>query len=175
MKRHDCPWNLPIGGFIRRLGRRMRPPNESREKQENFGCFIRRPPTADPTAELHLTRTGVQWRFHSAVSEPPIKPPNWPERLKSIRYERRFHSAVVATDPNRRIFSEASSLIWRFHSAARPSIQTAVSPILVKPREKPRAFSNGDLRTKPSTQGACADVSEQQWETNYKTQEHTTT
>ena len=37
------------------------------------------------------------------------------------------------------------------------------------------AFSNGDLRAKIGTQGACADVSEQQRETNYKTHEHTTT
>ena len=149
----------------------MWPPNESREKQGNFGCFIRRPPTADQTAELDLTRTGDQRRFHSAVSEPP----NWPERLKSIRYERRFHLVVVAADPNRRIIPEASSLIRRFHSAARSPIQTAVSPILVKPREKPRAFSNSDLRAKTSTQGECADVSEQQRKTNYMTHRHTTT
>ena len=61
----------------------------------------------------------------------------------------------------------------RFHSAAKPPIQTAVSPEMVKPREKPRAFSNGDLRAKIGTQGACADVSVQQLETNYKTHEHT--
>ena len=52
-------------------------------------------------------------------------------------------------------------------------ILTAVSPKMVKPREKPRAFSNGDLRVKIGTHGACVDVSEQQWETNYKTHEHT--
>ena len=57
----------------------------------------------------------------------------------------------------------------------RPPIQTVVSPKLVKPREKPRAFSNGDLRAKISTQGACVDISEQQRETKYKTHKHTTT
>ena len=58
---------------------------------------------------------------------------------------------------------------------ARPPIQTAVSPKLVKPREKPSAFSNGDLLAKIGTQGACADVSEQQREMNYKTHDHTKT
>ena len=66
----------------------------------------------------------------------------------------------VTADQNRRNLPDASGLIWRFHSAARLPIQTAVSPILVKPREKLRAFSNGDLLAKISTQGACADVSE---------------
>ena len=55
---------------------------------------------------------------------------------------------------------------------ARPQNETAVSPKLVKPREKPRAFSNCDHRAKIGTQGACADVSKQQLETNYKTHEH---
>ena len=72
-------------------------------------------------------------------------------------------------------FPKASGLIWRFHSVVRPPIKTVVSPILVKPMEKPRVFSNGDLRAKTSTQGACADVSEQQRETKNKTHKHTTT
>ena len=29
--------------------------------------------------------------------------------------------------------------------------KTVVSPLMVKPKEKPRAFSEGDLRAKPST------------------------
>ena len=85
---------MPIGGFIRRPGRRMRPPNESRERQGNIGVSIRRPPTADHDRRMDLTRTGHIRRFHSAVSEPPIKPPFQPERLNSVRYERRFRSAV---------------------------------------------------------------------------------
>ena len=155
---------MPLKLADRRFHSAARPPNESREMQGNFGVFIRQPPTADPTAELHLTRTGVHRRFRNRRIGP--------ERLKSIRYERRFHSAAVTVDPNSKIIPEASSLIWQFHSTARPPIQTAVSPILVKPRGKPRAFSNDDLRTKISTQGACADVSEQHQETNYKTHEH---
>src|SRR5579862_9621056 len=85
---------MPIGGFIRRPGQRMGPPNESRERQGNIGISIRRPPTADHDRRMDLTRTGHIRRFHSAVSEPPIKPPFQPERLKSVRYERRFRSAV---------------------------------------------------------------------------------
>ena len=58
---------------------------------------------------------------------------------------------------------------------ARPPNETADSPKMVNPKEKPRAFSIYGLRAKTSTQGACADVSEQHQETNYKTHEHTTT
>ena len=86
-----------------------------------------------------------------------------------------MNGGFVTADQNRRISPEGSGQIWRFHSAARPQNVTAVSPKMVKPREKPRAFSNGDLHAKPSTQGAGADVSEQQRETNYKTHEHTIT
>ena len=145
---------MPIGGFIRRPGRRMGPPNESRERQGNIGVSIRQPLTADHDRRIDLTRTGHIRRFHSAVSEPPIKPPFQPERLKSVRYERRLETA----DQNRRKTPEASGHIRRFHSAARPQNETAVSPKMVKPREKPRAFSNCDHRAKIGTQGACADV-----------------
>ena len=39
--------------------------------------------------------------------------------------------------------------------------QTAVSPLLVKPKEKPRSFSEGDHRANQAHQCACADISEQ--------------
>jgi hypothetical protein len=84
-----------------------------------------------------------------------------------------FVRRLETADQNRRKTPEASGHFRRFHSAARPQNETAVSPKLVKPREKPRAFSNCDHRAKIGTQGACADVSEQQLETNYKTHEHT--
>ena len=152
---------MPIGRFIRRPGRKMRPPNESRERQGNIGVFNRQPPTADQTAEWDLTRTGHHRRFHSVVSEPPINPPNQPERINQSGMNGGFVRRLETADQNRRIIPEASGLIRRFHSAARPPNQTAVSPILVKPREKPRAFSNGDLRAKIGSHGACANVSEQ--------------
>ena len=85
---------MPISGFIRRSGLRIRPPNESRERQGNIGVSIRWLPTADHDRRMDLTRTGHIRRFQSAVSEPPIKPPFQPERLNSVRYERRFRSAV---------------------------------------------------------------------------------
>ena len=84
-----------------------------------------------------------------------------------------FVRRLETADQNRRISPEGSGQIRRFHSTARQQNVTAVSPKMVKPREKLRAFSNGDLRAKIGTQGACADVSEQQLETNYKTHEHT--
>ncbi|KAK0594192.1 hypothetical protein LWI29_004066 [Acer saccharum] len=89
--------------------------------------------------------TEEKWRFHSAVLGLSIKPPNKPERKNQSGMKR-----------------------W-FHSAARPPIQTVVSPILVKPREKPRTSPTAIFALKASTQGASADVSEQQQETNYKT------
>ena len=61
----------------------------------------------------------------------------------------------------------------RFHSAARPPNEIADSLKIVNPKEKPRAFSIYDLRAKPSTISASADVSEQNRETNYTT--HTST
>src|SRR5579862_2375052 len=80
---------------------------------------------------------------------------------------------LETADQNRRKTPEGSGHIRRFHSVARPQNVTAVSPKKVKPREKPRAFSNCDHRAKIGTQGACADVSEQQLETKYMTHEHT--
>ena len=87
----------------------MGPPNESRERQGNIGVSIRRPRPPIQTAERGLTRTGHHWRLHSAVSEPPIKPPNQDRENKSPRSERRFRSAVG----NRRSEPQNSSrLLW---------------------------------------------------------------
>ncbi|KAK1551580.1 hypothetical protein Q3G72_000729 [Acer saccharum] len=60
---------------------------------------------------------------------------------------------VVAADHNCRNALEPFGLKRWFHSAVMIADQTAVSPLLVKPKEKPRAFSEGDH--------CAADVSEQ--------------
>ena len=117
----------------------------------------------------------VKRRFWSAAW-PPNETAELVQRClgRFCGYDWRFRTAVLAADHNRRTNPETSGIKWRFHSAVRATDQTAVSPILLKPREKPRAFSNDNLRTKPSTQGACVDIFEQHRETNYKTQEHIT-
>ena len=147
----------------------MRPPNESREMQGKFDVSIRLPRPSIQTAEWDLTRIGhiggFIRRFRNRRSNRQIDPRD--------KNQLGMNGGFGTADQNRRKLPDASGLIWRFHSAARPPIQTAVSPKMVKPREKPRAFSNGDLRAKIGTKGACVDVSEQQLETNYKTHEHT--
>ena len=87
----------------------MRPPNEPREMQGNFGVFIRWLPTTDSNRRMDLTRTGHKRRFHSTVSEPPIKPPKQDRENKSPRSERRFRSTVG----NRRSeLQNSSRLLW---------------------------------------------------------------
>ena len=67
---------------------------------------------------------------------------------------------VVAADHNRIINPETSGIKRRFHSVVTAADQTVDSPEFLKPREKPRTFSEGDIRSKPSTYGACVNVSE---------------
>src|SRR5579862_9493338 len=64
---------------------------------------------------MDLTRTGHKRWFHSAVSEPPIKPPNQDRMIKCVRYERRFRSAVG----NRRSEPQNSSrLLWSYSAVS---------------------------------------------------------
>ena len=101
--------------------------------QGNFGVLLRRPPTADSNRGMDLTRTGHLERINQSGVNGGVV--------------RRLETA----DQNRRILPDSSGQIWRFHFAARPQNVTAVSPKMVKPREKPMAFSNGDLRVKIGT------------------------
>ena len=119
----------------------MRPPNESRERQGNIGVSIRRPRQQIQTTEWDLTRTRHKRRFRNRRSNRR----NETERINRPGLNSGFIRRLKTADQNRRIIPEASGHIRRFNLAARPQNKTAVSPILVKPREKPRAFSNGDL------------------------------
>ena len=103
-----------------------------------------------------------------------IIPPNRDRDNKSIRSNRWFRTAVVAADCNRKTNPETSRIKRRFHSAVMAADQTAVSPLLVKPKEKPRHSPKAIFALNQAHFRACADVSEQYRETNYKTHKHTT-
>ena len=113
------------------------------------------------TAEWSPERTGELRRYRNRRSQPQ----NQSREKKSIKYERRFRTAAMTADRNRGIKPELSSLKRRFQFGG----QTADSPKVVNPKEKPRAFSIGGPHAKPSTMCASVDVSEQHRETNYKT------
>ncbi|KAK1592139.1 hypothetical protein Q3G72_020172 [Acer saccharum] len=57
----------------------------------------------------------------------------------------------MATDRNRRITPDLFGLKRRFQFDGQAADQTVDSPKMVKPKEKPRAFSLSGLRVKPST------------------------
>ena len=69
--------------------------------------------------------------------------------------------AVVAADHNDRNAPEPSGLKRRFHSVVMAADQIVISPLLVKPKEKPRAFSESDHCANQAHHCACADVFEQ--------------
>ena len=68
------------------------------------------------------------------------------EIFKSIRSHRRFWSAIGVVDHNHRIIPKTSRIKRQFHLTAKPPITIVVSLKVVKPKEKPREFSEGDPR-----------------------------
>ena len=92
------------------------------------------------SAERVPRETGELLRFHSAATDRRIGP-DMNRGTTAVSFDG-FRTADQTAELTREIKSIRYER--QFHWAARPSIQTAVSPILVKPK----AFSNGDLRAK---------------------------
>ena len=83
----------------------------------------------------------------------------------------------ITADHNRRLrprYLNQLGLNSSFHSVVMAANQTAVSPLMVKPKEKPRHSPKVIFTLNQAHFCACVDVSEQCREMNYKTQIHTT-
>ena len=80
-----------------------------------------------------------------------------------------FERRSVAADCNRRIKLENICAKRQFQFGGQATDQTAVSPLMVKPKEKPRHSPKAIFALNQAHFRACANVSEQHRETNYKT------
>ncbi|KAK1566885.1 hypothetical protein Q3G72_005507 [Acer saccharum] len=73
----------------------------------------------------------------------------------------------IESDRAGRNAPEPSGHKWRFHSAVMATNQTVVSPLLVKPKEKPRPFSEGNHRHNQAHHCAARTFPNNIRETNY--------